>query len=159
MTDVREPEAPESGAVRAGTQDFLASATVTVGANMHDIWAVWVDVNAWKSWDTGIESTKLHGNFKAGNTFTLTPAGGQPMEVTITSVTQGEEFSDETVLPFGTIRTSHRMEPLGGLVRLTHEVRAEIAEDAVEMFGVKIWPHLQSGLSTALNELAEIVAN
>ncbi|MDQ1047527.1 SRPBCC family protein [Streptomyces sp. V4I2] len=142
----------------ADTQKFVASATATVHAQAHDIWAVWVDVNAWKNWDDGIESTRLHGNFKAGNTFTLTPKGGEPMEVVLRTVTQGEEFSDETVLPFGNIVTRHRMQPLDGRVQLTHEVTAEIHCEMAPFFGKDIWPHLQSGLSSSLLGLADLVS-
>ncbi|MFJ6915991.1 SRPBCC family protein [Streptomyces sp. NPDC101133] len=141
------------------TQKFVAGATVTVDAQAHDVWALWADVNAWKTWDTGIESTVLHGNFKAGATFTLTPQGGEPMEVTVVTVTQGEEFSDETRLPFGTIRTCHRMEPIGARVRITHEVVAEVAADAVGFFGREVWPHLQSGVAESLGNVADIVGN
>lgn len=140
------------------TEKFIAAATVTVGAKQGDIWAVWVDVNAWKNWDDGIESTQLHGNFKAGNHFTLTPRGGEPLKVTLKSVTQGEEFTDEAVLPFGTIVTSHRMQPLGERVQLTHEVTAEIDSRMAAVFGKDIWPHLQSGVSEALNSLADLVS-
>jgi Polyketide cyclase / dehydrase and lipid transport len=140
-------------------QKFVASATVTVDAKMHDIWAVWVDVNGWKTWDAGIDSTQIEGNFKAGNSFLLKPQGGEPVTVTIKTVTQGEEFSDETVLPFGTIRTYHRMAKLGSLVSVTHEVEATIDPQSVGFFAKEIWPHMQTGLSESLNNLADIVAN
>ncbi|MFG2289517.1 SRPBCC family protein [Streptomyces sp. NPDC048595] len=141
------------------TQRFVAQATVTVNALVHDIWAVWVDVNAWKTWDDGIDSTQLHGNFKAGNSYTLTPQGGPPLKVTLTSVTQGEEFSDETVLPFGTLVTHHRMEPLGSRIKVTHELVADIAGDSVPAFARDVWPHLQSGLSQSLVNLADLVGS
>ncbi|MGW1375045.1 SRPBCC family protein [Streptomyces sp. NPDC002446] len=141
------------------TQRFVAQAAVTVNALVHDIWAVWVDVNAWKNWDDGIDSTQLHGNFKAGNTYTLTPQGGEPLTVTLTSVTQGEEFSDEAVLPFGRLLTHHRMEPLGSRIKVTHELVAEIADEMVPVFAREVWPHLQSGLSQSLVNLADLVGS
>lgn len=139
-------------------QTFIAGATVTVDAKAHDIWALWVDVNGWKSWDAGIESSKLNGNFKEGNTFTLKPQGADPLEVTIKTVTQGEEFSDETVLPFGTIRNFHRMELVGRRVKITHEVEATIAGDAVGFFGKEVWPHMQAGVAESLGNIADIVS-
>lgn len=139
------------------TQRFIAAATVTVGASPNDVWAIWVDVNGWTHWDQGIERAEMRGNFKAGTTFSLTPHGGQPIEVRINSVTQGEEFSDEAVLPFGTIRTYHRMERLGERLKISHEVHADVKADAVGFFAKEIWPHMQSGLSASLNGIVEIV--
>ena len=141
----------------ADTQQFEAAATVTVKTSPNDIWAIWVDVNAWTNWDSGIERTEMRANFKTGTTFSLTPLGGQPIEVTIKTVTQGEEFSDEAVLPFGTIRTYHRMEPLGGRVKMTHEVVADIKAEAVAFFEKEIWPHMQIGLPVSLNNIVTIV--
>lgn len=138
--------------------EFRACATVTVKAKAHDVWALWADVNGWRNWDQGIEAVELHGNnFKAGNGFSLTPRGGEPMKVTIVTATQGEEFSDETELPFGVIRTAHRVEPLAGFVTITHEVVATIAGEMAGMFRHEIWPGLQRGLSEALNNAAEIL--
>jgi hypothetical protein len=139
------------------TQQYIAAATVTVKASQHDIWAIWVDVNGWTNWDQGLAKTEMRGNFKAGTTFTLTPQGGQPVQVTIKTVTQGEEFSDEAVLPFGSIRTTHRMEPLGDRVKMTHEVTAEIKADARAFFEGEIWPHMQIGLPVSLNNIVSIV--
>jgi hypothetical protein len=99
----------------------------------------------------------MRANFKSGSTFSLTPQGRPPIQVTIKTVTQGEEFSDEAVLPFGTIRTYHRMEPLGERVKMTHEVVADIDADSVTFFEKEIWPHLQIGLPVSVNNIANIV--
>jgi hypothetical protein len=138
------------------TRTFFASSTVTVNALLHDLWAMWVDVNAWDSWDSSIDSTEMRENFKAGTTFVLTPKGAEPTRVTITTVSQGEEFSDEAVLPFGTIRKSHRLEPFGELVKVTHEIEAEINSDHAPLFSKSVWPGMQLNLSESLNEMIDI---
>jgi hypothetical protein len=160
MFPVTRPVLQRSGAAAMPEpQTFFAAATMTVNAMMHDIWAVWVDVNAWKSWDPGIDSTEMRGNFKTGTTFTLRPQGGEPVQVLIKTVTQGEEFSDETALPFGLIRNYHRMEAHGHRVRITHEVEAEVTAGMESMFAKTIWPHLQGGVSLALGNIVDIVGN
>jgi hypothetical protein len=142
------------------TQKLTASATVTVNAKGYDVWAVWADVNAWKAWDDGIADIRLNGNFKEGNSFTLTPQGGEPVEVTLKTVTQGEEFSDETLLPpFGVLRGSHRIEQVGeDLVQVTHELVAEIKAHHLGVFVKAIWPDMQAGLASAVNNIADIVS-
>jgi hypothetical protein len=136
---------------------FVASATVTVDALGHDVWAVWVDVNGWSSWDSRLAGSHRHGNFRVGEGFTLTPTGGEPVEATLVSVTQGEEFTDEVTVPGGTVRTQHRVAPLGQFVTITHEVRAEVDETAAEEFGAKVWPGLQARLTTSVVDLADVV--
>ena len=139
-------------------QLFRASSTVTVRAPKGDIWALWVDVNGWSSWNDGVAATRLTDNFKSGSTFTLTTTGGTTAEVRITEVAQGEGFTDETVLPFGTLRNHHRMETVGELVQVTHEVEAEIDASAVAVFASRVWPGMQAGLSSSLLELVDLVA-
>lgn len=141
------------------TQVFAATASVTVSAMMHDIWAVWADINAWKTWNPDLDSSEMHGNFKAGTAFTLRPHDGPPVEVVIKTVSQGEEFTDEALLPFGVIRNSHRMEPLDDRVRITHEVEAVVEAGSADMFAAEIWPGLQAGVSVGLLNIADIVGN
>lgn len=140
------------------SRTFFASSTVTVDALAHDIWALWVDVNGWSAWDGGLERSVLHSNFKQGNSFTVVPKGAEPVDVTIKTVTQGDEFSDEANLPFGTIRTFHRMEPFGDLVKVTHEVEAEIDLDHAPAFAQQVWADMQRNVSEALNDMIDIVS-
>jgi hypothetical protein len=137
---------------------FIASYTATADASVEDIWAIWADVNNWGKWDSGIEHSEISTNFKAGNAFSLTPRGGEPIQVTLKTVTSGEEFSDEAILPFGTIRNLHRIDRLGDKIRLTHEVHADIAPDASGFFGKEIWPHMQGGLPESVNNILAIVS-
>lgn len=142
----------------SNTVKFIASYTATADGSIEDVWAVWSDVNNWGKWDSGIEHTEISTNFKVGNTFSLTPRGGEPIQVTLKTVTSGEEFSDEAVLPFGTIRNLHRVERLGDKICLTHEVQAEIEPESSGFFGKEIWPHMQGGLSESVNNILSIVS-
>ena len=137
---------------------FIASYTATADASVEDVWAIWADVNNWGKWDSGIEHSEISTNFKAGNTFSLTPRGGEPIQITLKTVTSGEEFSDEAILPFGTIRNMHRVDRMGDKIRLTHEVQADIAPDASGFFGKEIWPHMQGGLPESVNNILSIVS-
>ena len=136
--------------------NYVASYTATAEASINDVWALWADVNNWDKWDNGIEKAVIKQNFKAGNTFSLTPQGGKPLDVTLTSVVAGEEFADEAVLPFGVIRNFHRINKDGKKLQLTHEVRAEINEDAAGFFDKEIWPHMQAGLPESVRNIIAI---
>lgn len=136
---------------------FHVAYTVTTDASAHDIWALWADVNNWSKWDHGIAHSEIRDSFKVGNRFSLTPQGGDPLEITLKTVTQGEEFSDEAVLPFGTIRNVHHMQAVGKKLQVTHEIHADIDEESAGFFGKEVWPHMQTGLPEAVNNLISLV--
>ncbi|AHG64724.1 SRPBCC family protein [Advenella mimigardefordensis] len=132
---------------------FHVAYTVTTDVSAQDIWAIWVDVNNWNKWDHGIAHSELSGSFNEGSRFVLTPQGGEPIDITLKTVTQGEAFSDEAHLPFGSIRNVHHMRMVGRKLQVTHEVYADIDEASAQFFGNEIWPHMQSGLPEAVNNL------
>ena len=138
---------------------FTAAFTTTVAASPHDIWALWIDVNNWHTWDAGIERAEIREHFKAGNSFSLTPRGAGPLKIVLKTVTQGEEFSDEAVVPFGTIRNFHKLDKAGPLVLLTHQIEASINEEAVGFFSTEIWPHMQDGLGEAVKNIASVAGH
>ncbi|UFH50198.1 SRPBCC family protein [Pseudomonas sp. KNUC1026] len=135
---------------------FTCTVSMTAAATPADIWALWVDVGNWSGWDEGIECSRLVAQFREGGTIELTPKGAGPVTVELKTVTQGEEFSDETVLPFGTLKNSHRLEPLGDRVLITHTVQALINADSVGFFEDAVWPHMQGGVAESLGQLISI---
>lgn len=135
---------------------FIASYQATTHASAEDVWALWADINHWKKWDSGIKHSELLTQFSAGNTFSLTPQGGEPIPVTLKTVTPGKEFSDEAILPFGVLRNIHRIEQIGQQITITHEVHAEIEQDASGFFGKDIWPHMQDGLPESVNNIISL---
>lgn len=141
----------------SNTVEFMASYSATAAVTARDVWAVWADVNAWHQWDHGIERAELAGDFAAGATFSLLPHGGEPIEITLKTVVVDQEFSDEAQLPFGVIRTFHKISPSGHNIVVTHEVRAEIAAEAADFFAEEIWPHMQGGLPDAVNGIVALI--
>ena len=139
------------------TERFFATKTITVKANPADIWTIWVDINGWPRWDHGLESTRFSATFREGSSFELTPKGGEPLTVTLQSVTPGNGFSDETILPFGKIKNAHRMRLVGDTVELTHEIEAIINKQEAGFFASEIWPHMRDGLSEALANIRTMV--
>jgi hypothetical protein len=136
---------------------FAAAHTVAMNAPAHDIWAVWADVRGWSSYDSALTEVRVDGNFRVGTTFTVIRGDGDAAAGVVLSVTQGEEFSDEVRLRCGTVRTHHRMEPVGGLVKVTHELEADIDLDDAEEFATGAWVELQRSLIDSLEEILATV--
>ncbi|MFI5782450.1 hypothetical protein [Nocardia sp. NPDC051570] len=143
----------------AERQRFLAATTATVVATRGNVWALWADVNGWTSWNSGVKASRLNGNFKTGSTFDLTLQDGLTAVGTITEISQGEGFTDETPMTFGLIRNDHRMRMFGDLVVITHRVEADVEAEAVAEFGTGIWPTMQASLSESLAELVDLAAD
>lgn len=132
---------------------FKASVTISTQATKENIWALWIDVNNWNKWDCGIQKSKILTEFKINESFFLTPQGSDEISIKITSVTVNREFSDEVLLPFGSLRNIHVINKTGDDLSVTHSIIAEISEDMSEMFGLDIWPHMKSGLAESVNNL------
>ena len=137
----------------ANKHTFHTSYTATTAATPSDIWALWTNVNDWPTWDHGTERAELRGDFAAGSVISMTPRNGSPIQVQLKKVITNKEFTDETLLPSGVVRTAHRIDHHGKHVSVTYEVVAEISEDAADRFQADIWPHLQGGVLNVVHDV------
>jgi hypothetical protein len=141
----------------AKTVTFEGSYTAKTKASAQALWALWTDVNHWHEWDNGIARAEIKDEFRAGKSFSLKPQGGDDtFQVQLKTVTPGKEFSDETVLPFGVLRGTHKIETDGKQNKVTVGLRAEVSEEASEFFSKEIWPHMDGGLSEAVDNLISL---
>lgn len=100
--------------------------TVTTTATPAAVWARWSDPTDWPSWDEGLAKVTLDGEFVVGARGELTVAGQPPLPYVLTEVRPGQAFTDETAMPGGVLRFSHRIEPAGdGRWRLTHRLEID----------------------------------
>lgn len=97
--------------------------TVETKAPAKAIWEVWKDVSNWKSWDHGLEFSKIDGPFEAGTTGTLKPKGGPLVHTKLTCVEPKKRFVDEARLPLTTIIVSHSLVESGSRTFVTHEIQ------------------------------------
>ena len=74
----------------------------------------------------------------------MTPPGEEPVELHITEATEPDLFVDEADGGDFVVRTTHRVEPVGGeRSRITY--RMEITGPAAETVGPEIGPEISSG--------------
>lgn len=126
---------------------FAANYTATVNADPKQVWAVWSDPNKWSSLDDGNNTaTADKGGFKAGSTVRLSLRSGQTVDVRLTDVKEGEGFSDETTLPYGVVRTYHKMEQSGPNLIVSYAIEAQIDEASADAFSREFWPNLLEGI-------------
>jgi carbon monoxide dehydrogenase subunit G len=116
--------------------EHVVETTVTPQA----LWEVWADIEAWAHWSPGIAEMKVDGPFAAGTTFAMIPAPGEePIEMRLTDVVEGEQFTDECDFGGAVVTTVHRLEPLDdGGTRVTY--RTEITGAEADQLGPQIGP-------------------
>jgi uncharacterized protein YndB with AHSA1/START domain len=117
------------------------------------VWELFADIARWKSWNAGIESIEIHGPFRAGTKFTMTPPGQDALHSTLIEVTPGESFTDETVVDETRVVVSHKLVALpSGNTKIIYST--EITGPAATEFGPMVTSDFGDVLAS-LKKLAE----
>lgn len=128
--------------------EFTAEAEVTPQA----VWKLWADPLNWHTWNDGVGDISMDGPFEEGVTIVMTPPGQDPVELTLTVVTENRAFVDVAVAPGITIITQHLIEDLGGgRTRVTY--RTEIVGDAADELGPQIGPEICADFPDVVGKL------
>jgi Polyketide cyclase / dehydrase and lipid transport len=136
---------------------YVANYTATVNANPKAIWATWSDPRKWTSLDDGNKAVaEDKGAFRAGTIVRLTLRTGQTVDVKLTEVSEGKAFSDETTLPYGVVRTHHKMEPSGRNLIVSYLIEADIADESAAAFEKEYWPNLLEGIPHQVHNVVAI---
>ena len=135
---------------------FAANYTATVNANPKHIWNTWSDPKKWTSLDNGNKAVSTDNAFKVGTIVRLTLRSGQTVDVRLTEVSEGKAFSDETILPYGVVRTYHKMEPSGKNLIVSYVIEADIAEESATAFEQEFWPNLLEGIPHQVHNVVAI---
>jgi carbon monoxide dehydrogenase subunit G len=116
--------------------------TVETTVAAQALWKVWADIEEWAQWSPGIAEIRVDGPFVAGTTFAMIPGPGEdPINMRLTRVVPGEQFTDECDFGGAVVTTMHRLEPLGdGRTRVTY--RTEITGPAADSLGPQIGPDI-----------------
>jgi hypothetical protein len=95
---------------------------VTKEVTKEQIWNLFADVNAWQTWDDGIEFAKLEGNFEKGNHFTLRPKGGPNVKVKLLETVKNKMFLDVTSFPLAKMYDEHHFEETPDGLKITNTI-------------------------------------
>jgi uncharacterized protein YndB with AHSA1/START domain len=118
------------------------------------VWRHWSDLAAWPQWNDGIEKIEIDGPFTVGTTFTMTPPGDEPIQMRLTAIVPGEQFTDEMDAGDFVVRTTHRMEPAAGRTRIIY--RTEITGPAASQVGPQLGPAITADFPEVLAALAKL---
>ena len=139
------------------TVKFVASHTNTVNASPSEVWAIWSDVSKWAALDPSThKDASINGAFVPGAVVTLGLRDGKSVKVHLKTVKENKEFSDETPLPSGVVRTLHKLEQSGDNLILTYTVEAEIAAEDAQAFKNGLWQNLVAGVPSQVSNVAAL---
>jgi Polyketide cyclase / dehydrase and lipid transport len=113
---------------------------VTKEVSKEQMWKLFSNVNDWPSWDGGLESTKLEGNFEKGNYFMLRPKGGPNVKIELLETVENNRFLDVTRFPLARMYDDHVFEetPEGLKISNTITVKGLLGFLWVKMVARKI---------------------
>jgi Polyketide cyclase / dehydrase and lipid transport len=131
---------------------WVAEYSIETSAPPEAIWREWVDVSSWPEWNGDIERIELVGPFAAGSKILMTPIGDEPVELRIAEATEPNVFVDEADLGEIVVRTTHRVERIGGeRSRVTY--RMEITGPAADTLGPQLGPQISGDFPETLAAL------
>jgi Polyketide cyclase / dehydrase and lipid transport len=117
-----------------------------------EIWKLWADVSSWPEWNGDIERIELEGPFAPGSRIVMAPIGQEPIELRIAEANAPELFVDEADLGEVVVRTTHKVEPVGGQrSRVTY--RMEITGPEADTLGPQIGPEISGDFPQILAAL------
>jgi uncharacterized protein YndB with AHSA1/START domain len=118
------------------------------------IWRLWSDVARWPEWNADLARSELSGPFAVGSVITMTSHGQEPITLRIAEAVPPERFVDEADLGEVVVRTTHRVERLGG-GRCRVVYRMEITGPAADTLGPRIGPEISADFPQVLAALVE----
>jgi uncharacterized protein YndB with AHSA1/START domain len=127
--------------------------SVETAASPRAVWRLWADVARWPEWNGDIERIEISGPFAVGSTISMTPSGGEPIELRIADATEPERFVDEADLGGVVVRTTHRIERVDA-DRSRIVYRMEIDGPGSDSVGPELGPQISADFPEVLAALA-----
>ncbi len=131
--------------------------TLTTAAPAEKIWGVWIDVNAWPSWDSELTRAELNGPFRQGATGKLTPRSGPTTQFQIVEVIEGLSYTFVTKLPLAALRIRRTLKHSDGQTSFTHEVAFTGALGP--LFALIFGKRFQQALPIVMDRIRELAGN
>ncbi len=128
--------------------------TEPTSATAEQLWAHYADPTSWPSWDHETAWVRVDGPMAVGTTGMLKPVNGPRVKFSFVEVHPLVGFTDVSRLPLARLTFAHRIEPVGGLNRITHT--ATVTGPLSALFGRVIGRKIAAGLPTAMRALVQL---
>ena len=139
----------------AERENALFRHSVTVQAPPERIWAIWMDVANWPTWDTEIKQASADAPLALGVTGKLTPKSGATSSFKVVSFEPQmptPSYAFQTELPSAALKVTRSMVQQGDSTTFTHEV-AFLGPNG-PMFASQFGPIFRAALPTVMDNIA-----
>ncbi|MDR0747435.1 MAG: hypothetical protein LBE89_06035 [Helicobacteraceae bacterium] len=133
---------------------WVRESSVRTKTDRKSIWALWSDVESWKSWDDSVEYSAINGAFRDGTKGTIKAKNAPESPFILIDCAMLESFTAKASLPLGKINFIHTMAEDNGEVVLTH--RVEIDGLLTFLFSKIIGKDMERAIPAALNKLVKL---
>ncbi len=96
--------------------------TVETTASADKIWSIWIDVNNWQDWDTGLKKAEMTVPFALNAKGKITSLEGRKSNFKIVAFELGKSYTFKTNLPLGGLYVKRTLDVKNGKTKFTHEV-------------------------------------
>jgi hypothetical protein len=130
----------------------------TKDITQNQIWKLISNVNDWKNWDSSIDNSEIHGEFKTGTFFTLRPKGGPNVKIQLVDVKPNSYFKDLTKFPLAKMYGEHFYEDTkdGLKITVTMSISGFLSFLWNKIVMQDIVNHLPQDLETQIQEAKKI---
>lgn len=126
---------------------------VQTQATAEQVWAQWVDVKNWSSWDHEIDSSELLGPFTEGTSGRIQLTNGQKVAFKLMTVQPNHKFINVAELPYTKLYYSHTYITTKNACYISHKFSMKGL--LAPLFGRLIGKNIQRNLKSVLLKLSE----
>lgn len=98
------------------------SYTLETKAEAANIWKIWINVNQWKKWDTGLKDAQMLEEFSLNAKGYIISLEGRKSKFKVVAFEPGKSYTFRTKLPFGSLYVKRYLSKQNTQVQFTHEV-------------------------------------
>jgi uncharacterized protein YndB with AHSA1/START domain len=129
------------------------SHSVTVNAPAARVWAIWMDVPRWPSWDIEFKQARASAPLALGVEGSVLPRAGFSSSFEVTDFEPGRRYAIEVPLPLARLIVRRELQQTGGSTTFTHQVK--FAGVAAPVFAVLFGPRYRAALPKVMALIAE----
>jgi hypothetical protein len=144
---------PLDTAIVAAGSNAQFSHSVTVSAPAARVWAIWVDVPNWPSWDIELKQAQASAPLALGVKGLVLPRAGFSSSFKVIDFEPGRRYAIEVPLPLARLIVRRELQQTGSSTTFTHQVN--FSGVAAPVFAALFGPRYRAALPKVMALIAD----